>query len=76
MQQRGGDRAVQPDDLASFDFRLTRAGKQDAIDRFPRLGPDGRWSSGLEELRVGFLDGRRALDGLHRDMRFFSKLRP
>ena len=31
---------------------------------------------GLEELRVGFLDGRRALDGLHRDMRFFSKLRP
>ena len=39
---------------------------------------DGYFSflDGLEELRVGFLDGRRALDGLHRDMRFFSKLRP
>ena len=41
MQQGGGDRAVQPDDLAGFDFRLTRADQQDAIDRFPRLGPDG-----------------------------------
>ena len=41
MQQRSGDRAVQPDDLAGFDFRLTRAGQQDEIDRFPRLGPDG-----------------------------------
>src|SRR5271155_2293055 len=41
MQQGGGDRAVQPDDLASLDFRLTRAGKQGAIDRFPSLGSDG-----------------------------------
>ena len=41
MHERGGDRAVQPDDLAGLDFLLTRAGKQDAIDRFPSLGPDG-----------------------------------
>src|SRR5262245_7646359 len=41
MQQCGGDRAVEPHDLAGLDFLLTRAGKQDAIDRFPGLGPDG-----------------------------------
>ena len=41
MHERGGDRAVQPDDLTGLDFLLTRAVKQDAIDRFPGLGPDG-----------------------------------
>ena len=41
MHERGGDRAVEPHDLAGLDFLLPRAGKQDAIDRFPRLGPDG-----------------------------------
>ena len=41
MHERGGDRAVQPHDLAGLDFLLTRAGQQDAIDRFPGLGPDG-----------------------------------
>src|SRR5271163_1634609 len=41
MQQRGGDRAVEPHDLAGLDFLLTRAGKQDAIDRLPCFGPDG-----------------------------------
>ena len=40
MHELGGDRAVQPNDLAGFDFLLPRAGEQDAIDRFPRLGPD------------------------------------
>src|SRR5271170_408700 len=37
----GVDRAVQSDDLAGLDFLLTRAVKQDAIGRFPGLGPDG-----------------------------------
>src|SRR5271168_905370 len=41
MHKRGGDRAVQPDDLAGLDFLLTRACKQDAINRFPSLEPDG-----------------------------------
>jgi hypothetical protein len=41
MLERGGNHAVQPDDLTGLDFLLTRAVKQDAIDRFPGLGPDG-----------------------------------
>ena len=41
MHERGGDRAVEPYDLAGLDFLLTRAGKQDAIDRLPCFGPDG-----------------------------------
>jgi hypothetical protein len=41
MHERGGDRAVEPHDLAGLDFLLPRADEQDAIDRFPRLGPDG-----------------------------------
>jgi hypothetical protein len=41
MQQRGGDRAVEPDDLAALDFLVTRAGKWDAIDHFPDFGPGG-----------------------------------
>ena len=41
MHERGGNRAVQPHDLAGLDFLLPRAGKQDAIDRLPCLGPDG-----------------------------------
>src|SRR6202161_3963507 len=40
MHERGGDRAVQPGDLANLDFLLTRACKQDAINRFPSLVPD------------------------------------
>jgi hypothetical protein len=38
---RSGDRAVEPHDLASLDFLLTRAGKQAAIERLPGFGSDG-----------------------------------
>src|SRR5271157_5382789 len=41
MHERGGDRAVEPHDLAGLDFLLTRAGEQGAIDRLPALGPNG-----------------------------------
>ena len=41
MHERGGDRAVQPNDLTGFDLLLPRADEQDAIDRLPSLGPDG-----------------------------------
>ena len=41
MHERGGDRAVEPHDLAGLDSLLTRAGEQSAIDRLPGLGPDG-----------------------------------
>ena len=40
MHERRGHRAVDPHDLAGLDFLLTRAGKQDPIDRLPGLGPD------------------------------------
>ena len=53
MQQRGGDRAVEPRDLAALDFLLTRAGKQDAIDRLPM------WMGGVVPL--GYLVEGRAL---------------
>ena len=41
VHERGGDRAVEPHDLAGLDFLLTRADEQGAIDRLPGLGPDG-----------------------------------
>ena len=40
MHQRGGDRAVEPHDLAVFELLLPGAGKQRPIDRLPGLGPD------------------------------------
>ena len=41
MHESGGDGAVEPHDLAGFDFLLTRAGKQSSIDRLPGLGTNG-----------------------------------
>jgi len=41
MHERGGDRAVEPHDLAGLDFLLTGADEQDAIDRLPCFSPDG-----------------------------------
>jgi len=41
MHERGGDRAVEPHDLAGLDFLLAGADEQDAIDRFPCFSPDG-----------------------------------
>ena len=41
VHEGGGDRAVEPHDLAGLDFLLTRAGQHGAIDRLPGLGPDG-----------------------------------
>ena len=41
MHESGGDGAVEPHDLAGFDFRLTRPGKQSSIDRLPGLGTNG-----------------------------------
>jgi hypothetical protein len=41
MHERSGDGAVEPHNLAGFDFLLFRADKQGAIDRLPGLGPNG-----------------------------------